>query len=82
MTNQQFVTTGVYNYIRHPIYFGDVLLFLGLQLALNSWLVLGVFALMPFVVVQTKKEEEILLKAFPGYHSYKQKTKAFIPFLL
>jgi len=36
LSGQSLVTTGVYRFIRHPIYDGDILLLVGLQLALNS----------------------------------------------
>jgi len=36
------VSSGIYRFIRHPIYTGDLLLLAGLQLALNSWLVVAV----------------------------------------
>ena len=35
------VVHGLYRYIRHPIYAGDLLLLLGLEMALNSWCFLG-----------------------------------------
>src|SRR4051794_27427016 len=43
------VTHGLYGYIRHPIYAGDLVLLLGLELALNSWCVLGVLAIAVYV---------------------------------
>ena len=44
------VSHGVYRYVRHPIYIGDIALLVGLELALNSWLVLGALAIAPIVV--------------------------------
>ena len=41
LAGQSLVTHGIYRYIRHPIYTGDILLLVGLELALNSWLVLA-----------------------------------------
>ena len=43
------VAHGLYRYVRHPIYAGDMLLLLGLELALNSWCALGVIALAVYV---------------------------------
>ena len=76
------VSKGIYGYIRHPIYTGDILLLLGLQLCLNSWLVLGVLILAPVVAMQAIKEEEKLVAALPGYEEYTRQTKRFIPFLV
>jgi len=82
LPNQSLITSGLYRYIRHPIYAGDMLLIVGLQLALQSWVV--VFALMIVVVVvrQTLAEEKLLVNAFPEYRRYCGRTKRFLPFLI
>jgi protein-S-isoprenylcysteine O-methyltransferase Ste14 len=79
---QALVTGGIYKYIRHPIYAGDLLLLTGLQLALNSWLVLAVVLLIPVIARQAIDEELILSRALPGYDEYCRRTKRFIPFLV
>jgi len=76
------VSSGIYRYIRHPIYTGDILLLLGLELCLNSWLVLGLALLVPVVAVQAIKEEKKLVDALPDYADYIRRTKRFIPFLV
>jgi protein-S-isoprenylcysteine O-methyltransferase Ste14 len=81
LQEQSLVTHGVYRYIRHPIYTGDFLLLLGLQLALNSWLVLGVLILLPIIIRQTSAEEHLMAHAFPQYNAYRARTKRFIPYL-
>lgn len=82
LSSQKLVDTGIYRFIRHPIYTGDILLLIGLELALNSWLVLGVLALIPYVVWQAKAEEKLLSNAFPDYSGYQANTKMFIPYLI
>jgi protein-S-isoprenylcysteine O-methyltransferase Ste14 len=82
LPEQSLVKSGIYRFIRHPIYIGDVLLILGLELALNSWLVLGVIALFMLVFRQAKSEEAVLSHAFPGYDEYREQTKMFIPYLV
>jgi protein-S-isoprenylcysteine O-methyltransferase Ste14 len=77
---QQVVSSGVYRYVRHPIYGGDLLLLLGLELALNSWLVIFVPLLAFAVIRQALQEERMLLQRLPGYRAYYQTTKRFIPF--
>ena len=79
---QDLVTRGIYRYIRHPIYAGDIFLIFGLQLALNSWLVLMVIPLFAIVFRQTSAEEVVLSRAFPNYKDYCQRTKRFVPFLI
>jgi protein-S-isoprenylcysteine O-methyltransferase Ste14 len=78
---QVVVSRGLYRYIRHPIYVGDLLLLLGLELALNSWLVLGLLALVPVVLRRAVLEERVLAERLPGYHAYARRTKRFIPFI-
>jgi len=82
LDRQQVVARGVYSLIRHPIYTGDLLLLLGLELALNSWLVLGILILAPVVMSQAIKEEKMLVESLPGYDAYCAATKRFIPFVI
>ena len=81
LPNQSLTTRGIYRYIRHPIYTGDVLLLIGLQLTLNSWLVLAVLIPLGIAVKQALAEEAILSRVFPTYPSYCKRTKRFIPFI-
>lgn len=76
------VSSGAYRFIRHPIYAGDLVMLLGLELSLNSWLVVCVAALVLVVVRQAIREERTLVKTLPGYASYSTRTKRFIPFVL
>jgi protein-S-isoprenylcysteine O-methyltransferase Ste14 len=79
---QQLVNHGLYRYIRHPIYTGDILLLVGLELALNSWLVLGVVAPLLISVRQAMAEETVLAQVIDGYAEYRKRTKRFIPYLV
>jgi protein-S-isoprenylcysteine O-methyltransferase Ste14 len=81
LDRQRVIADGLYAYIRHPIYIGDLLLLAGLELALNSWLVLGVLALAPIVLLQAIKEERMLAAELPGYGDYCHRSKRFIPFV-
>ncbi len=81
LDQQEVVARGVYRYIRHPIYIGDLMLLLGLELTLNSWLFVGVLLMAPIVLHQAISEEKMLLKTLPGYDRYSRKTKRFIPFI-
>jgi len=82
LETQQVVARGIYAFIRHPIYTGDLLLLLGLELALNSWLVLGVLILAPAVMLKAMKEEKMLVRELSGYDAYCARTKRFIPFVI
>ena len=82
LSHQQVVSNGIYGYVRHPIYVGDILLLFGLELSLNSWLVLGVALMTPVILLQATREEKKLVETLPGYDSYCQNTKRFIPFVI
>jgi protein-S-isoprenylcysteine O-methyltransferase Ste14 len=76
------VTNGIYRFVRHPIYAGDLLLVIGLQLALQSWLFLLGLIIACVIVRQAIAEEKLLLTKFPEYHDYCMRTKRFFPFLI
>ena len=82
LQQQGVVSKGLYSWIRHPIYVADLLLLLGLELSLNSWLVIGVLVLAPVVLLQAIREEKMLVEKLPGYESYCAQTKRFIPFVV
>ena len=81
-TNHKVVSAGIYRFIRHPIYVGDVLLITGLELSLNSWLVVGAVPLLAYVVYRTAIEEQQLRQNLPGYAAYQMRTKKFVPFVI
>lgn len=76
------VNGGLYRYIRHPIYTGDLGMLLGFELGLNSWLVLAVAAIAVPTIAKAVREEQVLAKTVNGYRAYCQQTKRFIPFLI
>jgi Putative protein-S-isoprenylcysteine methyltransferase len=82
LPKQSLITNGAYHFIRHPIYVGDFLLMVGLELALQSWLVLGVALLIPVIIRQALAEEALLSKVFPQYGEYRARTNRFIPFVI
>lgn len=81
LSRQTLVQEGIYRFIRHPIYVGDSLLLIGLQLALNSWLVLAMLVPVGIFVRQAIMEEQLLSQSFGDYAAYRQQTKRFIPFV-
>jgi protein-S-isoprenylcysteine O-methyltransferase Ste14 len=74
------ITTGVYRYIRHPIYTGILLTTVGYGVYSENTLRLLVFiALLILFVSKASYEETLLLKKFPEYNNYRQQTAALIP---
>jgi protein-S-isoprenylcysteine O-methyltransferase Ste14 len=82
LPGQSVVERGIYRYVRHPIYAGDLVLLVGLELALNSWLVLVVAPLAVIVVRRAVAEETLLAARLTGYRAYCGRTKRFIPFVV
>jgi protein-S-isoprenylcysteine O-methyltransferase Ste14 len=82
LPDQTLVTNGIYRYIRHPIYAGDLLLLIGLELTLASWALLGVSIPVITVMRQAAAEERLLSRTLPGYTAYLGRTKRFIPFVI
>lgn len=82
LPEQRVVATGLYRFVRHPIYAGDLCLLAGLELALNSWLLFGALALIPIVYRQAAREENMLVSQLTGYGEYCRRTKRFIPFVV
>jgi protein-S-isoprenylcysteine O-methyltransferase Ste14 len=73
---QVVVQEGLYRRIRHPMYLGIMLSFLGIPLLLNSW-----WGMIPSVVIvglfvyRTYREDQMLIDSLAGYVEYTQKVK-------
>jgi protein-S-isoprenylcysteine O-methyltransferase Ste14 len=80
---QTVVTSGPYAWVRHPMYFGSVILWTFTSLALGSWVALPAFALIiPFFAIRLLSEERFLRGALPGYADYCARTRYhLIPFV-
>ncbi len=79
---QELVTSGVYRYIRHPIYTGLIIAFVGGELVAKSYLIGLVFFLALGAYYQAILEEKLLMDHFgDSYKKYMKRTKMFIPFL-
>lgn len=70
------VTGGPYRYVRHPMYAGVIIGFLGLPLALGSWwaLIPGVL-LAGLFVIRTALEDDMLHDQLAGYEAYARQTR-------
>jgi protein-S-isoprenylcysteine O-methyltransferase Ste14 len=80
---QRVIDTGVYGIVRHPMYFGALLLIIGTPLALGSWWTLlstpGFLLLLYFRIAS---EEKVLMRDLPGYVEYQNKVKyRLMPFV-
>ena len=82
--NHELITAGIYHFVRHPIYTGILLMFLGSAYLYLSWSTIIGFGLMVFAIIyKIRLEEKMMTEHFPdAYPIYKTKVKAIIPFVL
>ncbi len=74
-SGQQLSSTGWYGFVRHPMYFGNVILMIGIPLALGSyWGLLIVIAGLLVLALRINDEEELLTQELAGYRDYMQKV--------
>ncbi len=80
---QRAITTGVYGFVRHPLYLGCMLLMFGAPLLVGS--VYGLILSLIGALVLAGRimgEEKMLIEELEGYEAYKQKVKyRLIPFV-
>jgi protein-S-isoprenylcysteine O-methyltransferase Ste14 len=80
--NPELVTTGPYEYIRHPIYTGILLAMLGSALATGPFWAVVMLCAGIYFIYSSMQEEKLMLKEFPDkYPGYKARTKMLIPFI-
>jgi len=76
MEGQRVISTGPYRLVRHPMYFGAVLMLLFTPLALGSWWALPGFLLVVLLIVlRLLNEEKMLSRELPGYSDYCLRTR-------
>jgi protein-S-isoprenylcysteine O-methyltransferase Ste14 len=82
-SGQQVVSTGLYRLVRHPMYTGNVLMLVGLPLALGSYWALAL--VLPGVAVLAARihdEEKLLREELEGYREYAGKVRSrLIPYV-
>jgi protein-S-isoprenylcysteine O-methyltransferase Ste14 len=79
----ELITTGIYRYIRHPIYTGLIFMIAGGQLAALSYFILPLLVFATRSYIQATKEEALLAQHFgKEYKEYMKRSKMFIPFIL
>jgi protein-S-isoprenylcysteine O-methyltransferase Ste14 len=77
------VTSGPYQYVRHPIYSGVLLMMAGTAIGLipTWWLVFAAAA--AYFLYSARLEEGLMTERFPdAYPAYKERTKMLLPFIL
>lgn len=73
---QRLVSTGLYGLVRHPMYAGDVIMMVGIPLALGSyWALLLVIPGLVALALRIRDEEQLLAQELSGYDEYRQRVR-------
>ena len=75
-TGQSVASRGVYKFVRHPMYVGNVIMMVGIPLALGSYW--GLLLVIPGVLVLVSRildEEKMLTQELRGYREYTQRVR-------
>jgi protein-S-isoprenylcysteine O-methyltransferase Ste14 len=80
---QKVISTGMYGFVRHPMYFAALFLFIGTPLALGSWWTLLLIPISLLILVaRILNEEKVLVRDLPRYVEYQKKVATrLIPFI-
>jgi len=80
---QKLVSTGVYGLVRHPMYTGNVIMMVGIPLALGSyWGLLLVIPGLVGLVFRIFDEEKLLKQELAGYREYAQRVRyRLVPYI-
>jgi protein-S-isoprenylcysteine O-methyltransferase Ste14 len=73
---QKLVSAGLYGMVRHPMYTGNVIMMVGIPLALGSYW--GLVFVVPGVIVlalRIRDEEKLLQEELDGYRGYTQTVR-------
>lgn len=82
---QRIVQSGIYRTVRHPSYTAAFLMFIGIGVALDSWISVAILFLAHCYLYgrRVAVEEKALLETLgEPYREYMSRTKRFIPFLI
>jgi protein-S-isoprenylcysteine O-methyltransferase Ste14 len=84
VANHKIIETGLYKFIRHPGYLGQLIIFIGISTSISNWLSILVM-MIPITLgyLYRIKVEEIFMIEQLGedYLNYQERTKRIIPML-
>lgn len=73
--DQELVSTGLYGFVRHPMYFGTLVMMFGTPLALGSyWGLVFIAPALLILAVRITDEEKMLREELDGYQEYTEKV--------
>jgi protein-S-isoprenylcysteine O-methyltransferase Ste14 len=73
---QQLASGGLYGLVRHPMYAGNLIMMVGIPLALGSyWGLVFVVPALIVLALRIRDEEKLLQEELDGYREYTQKVR-------
>lgn len=80
---QEVISTGLYGLVRHPMYTANVVLLVGVPLALGSyWGLVFLMSGLTVLAVRIRDEERLLRDELEGYREFTQKVRyRLVPFI-
>jgi protein-S-isoprenylcysteine O-methyltransferase Ste14 len=82
VSRSELVSRGPYKYIRHPMYTSVLIVAASLIAGDFSLVKLAIGVLLAFcLLIKLEYEENLFVKRFPRYETYRKNTKRVIPFL-
>jgi protein-S-isoprenylcysteine O-methyltransferase Ste14 len=80
--NHKIIETGLYKFIRHPGYLGQLIIFIGISTSISNWLSILVM-MIPITIgylYRIKVEERFMVEQLgEDYLNYQERTKRLIP---
>lgn len=83
--DQPVITSGPYRLVRHPSYTAGIMMFMGIGLALGSWLasaLVTIAAIATYTYRVTVEERALLETIGEPYGAYMKERKRFIPYIV
>ena len=81
--NAELITTGIYGYIRHPMYLSVTIMMLSMVVAFPTLFEIFLFVSLIIVLwLKAKREESLWSLHDEAYEAYQEKSKFFLPFIL
>jgi protein-S-isoprenylcysteine O-methyltransferase Ste14 len=82
--NHKIIETGLYKFIRHPGYLGQLIIFLGISTSISNWLsvLLMMIPITTGYIYRIKVEESFMMAQMgESYLNYQNRTKRVIPMI-
>ena len=83
--DHELITSGVYRYIRHPMYSAHLIWAIAQIMILHNWIAGYSFLIVqiPFYLIRIKNEEAMMIEQFgDAYKTYMEETDRLIPKLI